>query len=171
MTAPILKFPNFNKKFYIKTDASTVGLGALLSQAHGDDGLHDRLPVVYASWLLSEAERNYGITDLKGLAISWAISHFETYIHGMQFTIITDHSALKVLKDKSLLTGRLLRRAEKLLEYDFDVIYWAGQEHVVSDFLSGVYLAEMTVSEDEEGERKLALEKNRIYILLQEGSC
>ena len=76
----------------------------------------------------------------------------------MQFTVITDHSALKALKDKSLLTGRLLQRAEKLLEYDFDVIYWAGQEHVVPDFLSRIYLAEMSVSEDEEGDCKLALE-------------
>ena len=98
----------------------------MLIQAHGDDKSSDRLPVAYASWLLSEAEHNYGRTDLKGLAVSWAISHFETYIHGMQFTIITDHSALKALKDKSLLTGRLLQRAEKLLELDFNVIYWAG---------------------------------------------
>ena len=171
ITAPILRFPNFNKKFYIETDASTVGLGAMLSQTQGDDELNDRLPVAYASRSLSEAERNYGITDLEGLAVSWAISHFETYIHGMPFTIITDHSALKALKDKSLLTGRLLRRAEKLLEYDFDVIYRAGREHVVPDFLSRIYLAEMSVSEDEEKDRKLAVEKNKIYIPLQDRSC
>ena len=42
--------------------------------------------------------------DLEGLAVSWAISYFETYIHGMNLKIITDHSALK---DKSLLTGIL----------------------------------------------------------------
>ena len=90
------------------------------------------------------------------------ITHFETYNHGMQFTIIAEHSTLRACKDKSLLTGRLLQRAEKLLEYDFDVIYWAGQEQVVSDFLSRIYLAEMTVSEDEEEDCKLALEKNKI---------
>ena len=97
MTAPILRFPNFKKKFYTEMDASTVGLGAMLSQAHGNDKLSDRLPVAYASWLLSEAECNYSITNLKELAVSWVISHFETYIHGMQFTVITDQSALKAL--------------------------------------------------------------------------
>ena len=61
----------------------------------------------------------------------------------MNFTIITDHSALKALKDKSLLTGRLLRRAKKLLEYDFNVLYQSGKEHVVPDFLSRLYLVEM----------------------------
>ena len=43
MTASILRLLSFNKKFYIKTDASIVGLGAMLSQAHGDYNLSDRL--------------------------------------------------------------------------------------------------------------------------------
>ena len=47
MTAPNLRFPNFSKKFYIEMDASTVDLDAMLSQAHGDDKLSDRLPVAY----------------------------------------------------------------------------------------------------------------------------
>ena len=65
MTTLILRFPNFNKKFYIKTDASTVGLGAMLSQAHGDDVLSDRLPVAYASWLLSKVESTMELLTLK----------------------------------------------------------------------------------------------------------
>ena len=56
------------------------------------------------------------------------------------------------------------------MEHDFDKIYRAGQEHIVPDFLSRIYLAEMTVSEDEEGDWKLALEKNKIYIPLQDQS-
>ena len=78
------------------------------------------------------------------MAVSWAISYFETYIHGMPFTIITDHSALKALKDKFLLSARLLKRAEKLLKYNFDVIYWAGKDYMVPDFLSRIYIAEMS---------------------------
>ena len=50
----------------------------------------------------------------EGLAVSWAISRFENYIRRMHFTVITDHLALKALKYKSILTGRWLRRAEKL---------------------------------------------------------
>ena len=51
------------------------------------------------------------------------------------------------------------------------MIYRAGQEHVVPDFLSRIYLAEMSVSEDEEKDRKLAVEKNKIYIPLQDRNC
>ena len=115
MLAPILRCPDFKKKFYYKTDASKVGLGAMLSQSHSYDGIIERLPVAYTSQSFHEAEQNYRITDLKGLAVSCAISHFKTYIHGTKFTVTNDHSALKALKDKSILTGCLLRRAEKLL--------------------------------------------------------
>ena len=62
----------------------------------------------------------------------------------MNFTVITDHSALKALKDKLLLTGHLLHRAEKLLDYDCNVIYCASKEHVVPDFLSRIYLTEIS---------------------------
>ena len=68
----------------------------------------------------------------------------------MHFTVITDHLALKALKDKSVLTGRLLRRAEKLLKYNFDIVYRSGNENVVPDFLLRLYLVELT-SPDEDG--------------------
>ena len=38
------------------------------------------------------------------------------------------------------------------------------------DFLSRIYLAEMSVSEDEEKDCKVAVEKNKIYIPLQDRS-
>ena len=54
----------------------------MLSQAQGADGISDRFPVAYASRSLNKAERNYGITDLEGLAVSWAISYFKRIFTG-----------------------------------------------------------------------------------------
>ena len=65
MAAPILRFSDFTKKLFIETDVSKVGVRAMLSQSHLQDGISERLPVAYASRLLSEAEHNNGITTWK----------------------------------------------------------------------------------------------------------
>ena len=89
---------------------------------------------------------------------------FETYIHGMHFTVITDHLALKALKDKSVLTGRLLRRAEMLLEYNFDIVYCSGSKNVIPDFLSRIYLVEMTSPDEDGKDQEIAKSKNKIFV-------
>ena len=82
----------------------------------------------------------------------------------MNFTIITNHSAFKSLKDKSLLTGRILRKAEKLLEYDFGIIYQSGKEHVVPDFLSIFCLVEMSTVGKVDSDQQIARPKNKIFV-------
>ena len=151
-----MKFHNFKKEFCIETNASLVGLGAVLSQSQDDSGVENRIPVAYASRLLSKAGRNYGITDLKGLAVSWAISHFKNLYSRNAFYSDYRPLSFESFKDKSILTGRLLRRAEKLLEYDFDIIYCSGKDSIVPDFLSRIYLVELTSPIEDERDQEIA---------------
>ena len=53
------------------------------------------------------------------------------------------------------------------MEYNFDVVYWAGKEHVVPYFLSRIYLVNMTVSEGMEEDCQVAAEKNKVYIRMK----
>ena len=108
-----------------------------------------KLPVAFASRSLKKAERNYSTTDREGLAVKWAVEYFHPYIFGTHFTIITDHSALKAMKDKALLKGRLLRWAEFLAEYDYDIVYRAGKDNVVADYLSRAVLT-LSINESSE---------------------
>ena len=93
----------------------------------------------------------------------------------MHFTVITDHSALKALCDKSNLTGRLQRRANKLMEHDFTIVYRPGKQNVVPDFLSCIYLNEQAQPpsfsnidiEHRNIEEEIALKKNKIFIPLE----
>ena len=121
-SSPILQFPDWNKKFWIETNASNLGLGAALTQWHWDQGKQVQLPVAYASRMLKNAEKNYSTIDKEGLAVIWAIKQSKTYVMGMHFKIITDYSALKVLQSKAILEGRLLQWAEYLMGYDFHIV-------------------------------------------------
>ena len=79
---PILAYPDFSKGFVLETDASKSGLGAVLSQLQNDGKLH---PITYTSRALSKAEK-YAITELKTLAVVWALSHFHDLVYGHQVT-------------------------------------------------------------------------------------
>jgi transposase InsO family protein len=123
-TAPILVTPDWERTFILTTDASTVGVAAILSQNY-DDGEH---PICYASRSLSKAEANYSPTHLEGLAIVWAVAHFRHYIAGRHFKLRTDHSALTSLfTTPKPLTGRLARWSMLLREYDFTIEHLKGK--------------------------------------------
>ena len=61
------------------TDASMVGIGAVLSQPNNDDL---ERPVAYISRALQKHERNYAVIELETLAIVWAIKQFCHYLCG-----------------------------------------------------------------------------------------
>ena len=57
------------------------------------------------------------------------------------------------------MTGRLIRIAESLLEYDFDVIYQNRREHVVTGYISRLYLKEMSTAGIFKSDQQIALQK------------
>ena len=61
VTAPVLAYLHFgpDKEFILETDASGLGLGAVLSQQQADGFLH---PIAYASRSLNSHEQNYCIS-------------------------------------------------------------------------------------------------------------
>lgn len=135
MEAPVIARPNFNLPFVIQTDASNVGLGAVLSQTI-DDKKH---VICFASRSLSAAEKNYSTTEKECLTVIWAISKFRAYVEGYHFLVITDHSSLRWLHNLKNPTGRLARWSLSLLEYDYEIIHRKGSNHKVPDALSRLY--------------------------------
>ena len=66
---PILRLPDPAKTYFLRTDASNNGIGAVLMQRHEEK----LFPVCYASKKLSSAERNYSTIEKECLAIVWGI--------------------------------------------------------------------------------------------------
>ncbi|KAI2647669.1 Transposon Ty3-G Gag-Pol polyprotein [Labeo rohita] len=97
-TAPVLKHPDPNSPFIVEVDTATTGVGATLSQWHGDPPiLH---PCAYFSKKLSPAEQNYDVGNRELLAIKLALEEWCHWLEGAQFpfTVITDHKNLQYLQ-------------------------------------------------------------------------
>ncbi|EYC04967.1 hypothetical protein Y032_0084g1698 [Ancylostoma ceylanicum] len=137
-TAPVLAQPDVEKArngstpFYIYTDASRSGVGAVLAQ-EGDDGfLH---PLHFASEALSRAERNYHVTDQEALAVIFAVQKFHYFIYGVRTIVRTDHASLTSLFRRANVSPRVLRWALELQRYDLHIEHVKGNANCVADAL------------------------------------
>ena len=79
--------------FVIECDASKYGIGGVLSQKTGKNFQ----PVAFFSKHLSKTEKNYSTSERELLAIVLSVEHFNQFVYGREFKIITDHEPLKYL--------------------------------------------------------------------------
>ena len=103
--APILAFPDFTNTaapFLLQTDASAVGLGAVLEQG-------GRV-IAYASHTLNSAEQQYSTIQKECLAAVFALKQFRHYLLGRSFQLLTDHAPLQWLSAQKV-EGLLCRWA------------------------------------------------------------
>ena len=127
--------PDFTQEFILYTDASRIGLGAVLSQL--DQNGKERV-VAYASRSLSQAEKNYSATELEFLAIIWTVLYkFNHYLRESQFTVYTDHKPLvSIVGLKEPLQGRIANWVTKLMGYQINIKYQKGLVNKNADALS-----------------------------------
>lgn len=129
---PTLRLPDYTKKFILQTDASLLGLGAVLQQEF-EDGLH---PIAYISRSLKDGERNYPIYELELKAIHYALNKFRPYLEGSKTIVQTDHASLKYLMQQKNLSRKVVRWVKYLQRFNIKIAYKKGKDNIVADGLS-----------------------------------
>jgi hypothetical protein len=146
--ATTLAYPDFSKRFVVRTDASDEGLSAVLSQDY--NGV-DR-PISFASRTLSAQEKHYFAQEKECCAILFGLKRFEPYIDGQEFDLQTDNQALIWLNSMRDVNSKFMRWSLRIQDFQPVITHIAGTKNVVADALSRAVVGK---SEDVDENREI----------------
>ena len=118
------------------TDASKLGLGAVLYQEQ-DDGT--TRVIAFASRSLSNSEQRYHSSKLEFLALKWAIhDQFHEYLYGSNFDVYTDNNPLTYIMSSAKVDATAQRWVASLATHHFKIFYRSGKQNIEADALSQI---------------------------------
>ena len=138
---PVLKQPDYAKPFFLSTDASAYGVGAILSQ-EGETNPRTKKPIqqpiAYYSATFTPTERNYDIYEQDLLAVIKALTHWRPHLAATKdpVTILTDHANLTYWKTPRTINRRVARWFMELQDYNLIIKHVPGKVHAAADMLS-----------------------------------
>jgi len=145
-TPPVLGYADFTRPFELHTDASALGLGAVLYQ--NQNGVSK--VIAYASRSLGKAEKNYPAHKLEFLALKWAVTDkYKDYLYGAQFEVHTDNNPLTYVLTTAKLDATGHRWLAALSAYNFTLKYKPGAKNIDADTLSRLVHNPKLTSEQE----------------------
>ena len=132
-TRPILAIFDPELKTEVHTDASAIGLGAILIQLNQKN---EKRVIAYYNRKTSPEEQKYHSYDLETLAVFAALKVFRVYLLGIKFRVVTDCSAIRATANKKDIQPRVARWWVYFQDYDFDIVYRPGTQAAHVDYLS-----------------------------------
>ncbi|GBP98456.1 Retrovirus-related Pol polyprotein from transposon gypsy [Eumeta japonica] len=125
----MLLYPDFKKPFDLTTDASSLGLGAVLSQGGR--------PITMISRTLKDRELNFATNERELLAIVWALQKLRNYLYGVKdLNIYTDHQPLTFAVSDRNPNAKIKRWKSFVDEHNAKIFHKPGKENYVADALS-----------------------------------
>ena len=130
--APILHYPNPDKRYIVYTDASDDACRAQLSQEHSGT----EFPVVFLSHTFTETQWKWSTTEQEAYGIYYAITKWNYYLQGADIIVRNDHKPLaKFLSGKNA-NNKVNRWSLELAIYNISFEWISGAKNKVANCLS-----------------------------------
>ena len=131
----VLQLPDLSNPFFVQTDASKLGTGAVLLQK---DDMGVPHPCAYLSQALVGAEQNYQVYDLELLVVICALKAWRPYlVSPTELTVFyTDHQNITYFHQLQDLTVQQMRWHSILQEYPIRFTHISGHKNGAPDLLS-----------------------------------
>ena len=120
-------------RFLLYSDTSKYATGSALYQVqNGKPKL-----IAYVSKRMTEAARNYSITELEMCGLAINIASFAVLLKRVDFDAMVDHLVIMHIMKSKLepATNRIKRLLEVLSSYSLNLYYIKGKDMILSDFL------------------------------------
>ena len=143
-TTPVLMLYDISLPIKLDCDASSYGLGVVLSHILLDGS---EKPISFASRTLNSSERRYSQVDKEGAAVIFGLKKFQQYLLGRHFQLVVDNKAIaRILPPENEMQGvaanRLTRWSIIMAMYDYEIMYRKSNLHANADMLSRLPLYE-----------------------------
>ena len=129
--APILCYPDPNKKYIVYTDASNDACRAQLSQEH--DGTE--FPIAFLSHTFTETQRKWSTTKQEAYGVYYTITKWNYYLQGANITVKNNHRLLAQFLNGKNANNKVNRCSLELTTYSITFEWISGAKNKAADCL------------------------------------
>ena len=131
------------EQFVVETDASNVALSATLNQ--------NNRPVAFCSRSLTKSELQHSSVKKEAAAIVEAVRKWIHFLAARRFKLITDQRSIAFMFDsknhEKIKNAKILRWQIEFSQFDYKIVYRAGEFNTAPDVLSRMYCAQILLNQ------------------------
>ena len=130
--APILHYPDPNKKYIVYTDASHNACGVQLLQEY--NGME--FPIAFLLHTFTETQRKWSTTKQEAYGVYYVITKWNYYLQGANITIKNDHKPLAKFLNGKNVSNKVNRQSLELVTYNITFEWISGAKNKAANCLS-----------------------------------
>ena len=130
--APILRYPDTTKPYFVYTDTSDDACGAQLSQIHD----RTKFPVAFLLHIFTDTQRRWSTPEKEAYGIYFAVKKWNYYLQGVDIIVRNDHKPLAQFLNGKNENTKINRWGLELTSYNITFEWISGARNKAADCLS-----------------------------------